>query len=187
MAKARKPPAKPKTTAKARPKKPRPVGDDETFWKIIERVEKKSRGDLEAACAAFTKELQALDDDTLVRVEISFCDAMKRSYDWDVWAAAYVIHGGCSDDSFWDFRAGLVALGKDVFEAALEDPESLASVRDVVDRTIFEGFQYVPEEVLEERGLKSKGVSYNAGSPSGKQFDEDDLPARFPRLHKKFG
>jgi hypothetical protein len=32
-------------------------------------------------------------------------------YRWDVWAAAYLIGGGCSDDSFTDFRAGVIALG----------------------------------------------------------------------------
>lgn len=32
-------------------------------------------------------------------------------YRRDLWAAAYIIGGGCSDDSFIDFRAGLIAQG----------------------------------------------------------------------------
>ena len=34
-------------------------------------------------------------------------------YRWDMWAAAYLIGGGCSDDGFIDFRAGLIAQGLD--------------------------------------------------------------------------
>ena len=34
-------------------------------------------------------------------------------YRWDVWAAAYLIGGGCSDDAFIDFRAGIIAQGRD--------------------------------------------------------------------------
>ncbi|MFD6821443.1 DUF4240 domain-containing protein [Streptomyces sp. NPDC060085] len=41
-------------------------------------------------------------------------------------AAAYLIGGGCSNDSFMDFRAGLIALGRDWYEKATADPDSLA-------------------------------------------------------------
>ncbi|MFH9352577.1 DUF4240 domain-containing protein [Kitasatospora sp. NPDC017646] len=45
---------------------------------------------------------------------------------WDVWAAAHLIGGGCSDDSFVGFRAGLIAFGRDWYERAADAPESLA-------------------------------------------------------------
>ncbi|MEI5006890.1 DUF4240 domain-containing protein [Streptomyces sp. PmtA] len=45
---------------------------------------------------------------------------------WDVRAAAYVIGRGCSDDSFMDFRAGLIALGRAWYERAIGPPDSLA-------------------------------------------------------------
>jgi hypothetical protein len=41
-------------------------------------------------------------------------------------AATLIEHGLMGDDSFDDFRAGLVALGRRTFEAALADPDSLA-------------------------------------------------------------
>jgi hypothetical protein len=43
-----------------------------------------------------------------------------------VWAAAYLIGGGCSDDSFMDFRAGLIAQGRDWYHKAAASPDSLA-------------------------------------------------------------
>jgi hypothetical protein len=41
-------------------------------------------------------------------------------------AAVLIEHGFLGDDSFDDFRAGLVALGRSTFEAALDDPDTLA-------------------------------------------------------------
>jgi TATA-binding protein-associated factor Taf7 len=41
-------------------------------------------------------------------------------------AAVLIEHGFLGDDSFDDFRAGLVALGRSTFEAALADPDTLA-------------------------------------------------------------
>ena len=46
-------------------------------------------------------------------------------YRRDLWAAAYLIGGGCSDDSFIDFRAGLIAQGHDWYHKAAA-PDSLA-------------------------------------------------------------
>ncbi|KUO20399.1 DUF4240 domain-containing protein [Streptomyces dysideae] len=56
-------------------------------------------------------------------------DALHR---WDVWAAAYLIGGGCSDDSFMDFRAGLIAQGRKWYERAATAPDSLADHPEVV-------------------------------------------------------
>ncbi|MDT5028802.1 MAG: hypothetical protein QOE61_5228 [Micromonosporaceae bacterium] len=42
-------------------------------------------------------------------------------------AAVLIEHGFLGDDSFDDFRAGLVALGRSTFEAALDDPDTLAA------------------------------------------------------------
>lgn len=42
------------------------------------------------------------------------------------WAAAYVINGGCSDDGFEYFRGWLITQGREVFQQALSDADSLA-------------------------------------------------------------
>jgi hypothetical protein len=47
-------------------------------------------------------------------------------YRYDLWAAAYLIGGGCSDDGFIDFRAGLIAQGRDWYHKAAASPDSLA-------------------------------------------------------------
>ncbi|MCO8120358.1 DUF4240 domain-containing protein [Stieleria sp. TO1_6] len=48
------------------------------------------------------------------------------AYRRDLWAVAYTVMGGCSDDCFMEFRMWLVTRGSDVFHAALKNPDSLA-------------------------------------------------------------
>jgi len=56
-----------------------------------------------------------------------FEDQRARAERDDIANAAMLIeHGFLGDDSFDDFRAGLVALGRTTFEAALNNPDSLA-------------------------------------------------------------
>jgi hypothetical protein len=43
----------------------------------------------------------------------------------DLWAAVYAICGGCSDDSFMDFRGWLIGRGEAAVVAAVRDPETL--------------------------------------------------------------
>lgn len=49
----------------------------------------------------------------------------RKSYTSDLWAAAFIAMGGCSDDCFDYFRAWLLYLGKEVYFEAIKDPESL--------------------------------------------------------------
>lgn len=175
------------------PKKAAAAEQGETqLWAIVERVNAVAKGDLDASIEAFRAELAALDDPTLLVVTAAFSAAMRRAYDRRLWQAAYVIHGGCGDDAFWDFRAGLVALGGDVFGAALRDPDSLAEIHDIEDRTLFEGFQYVPNQIIEARGLSDADHEQTPDEPSGPPWNADqgpkpgDLKRVYPRLCARF-
>jgi hypothetical protein len=110
---------------------------------------------------------------------------MDRAYSYNLWGAAYVIHGGCGDDTFNDFRSSLISRGRASFERALADPDSLAD--DDVDETtwFFEGFQYaVTAGVRAVTG--SRPGRRHPDRPSGEAWHENDLPVLFPRLSAKF-
>jgi Protein of unknown function (DUF4240) len=116
---------------------------------------------------------------------------MTNAYRWDLWGAAYVIGGGCSDDGFIDFRSWLVAQGPKIYGDALKDPETLAKVvSEDLDGQI-EGFQYIASQVWEEKTGKDAS-EYPPGDggprdePAGENWSEDDLPELFPKLWKKF-
>jgi hypothetical protein len=45
-------------------------------------------------------------------------------YRTDIWALAYLLRGGCSDDSFDDFRGWLILQGRKVFETTSAEPDN---------------------------------------------------------------
>lgn len=52
---------------------------------------------------------------------------MAESDRWTIMGAAVLINAGCSDDGFDYFRGWLIGQGRAVYEAAVRDPDSLAS------------------------------------------------------------
>jgi len=70
-----------------------------------------------------------------------------------LWAVAFDLGGGCSEDGFDDFRCWLISMGREVFEAAVRDPETVYEVAEHMgggDDVFFEEFQYVPSQVLRQ-------------------------------------
>lgn len=55
-------------------------------------------------------------------------DLMATAYTRTMWVAADEINSECSDDGFEYFRAWLMTRGRDVFERAVADPDTLADL-----------------------------------------------------------
>ena len=64
------------------------------------------------------------------------------AYKYGLWAAAAILCDGCTDDGFVDFRGWLIAQGREVYMAALKDPDSLTDVP-ACDNYYFESLGYV--------------------------------------------
>ena len=115
---------------------------------------------------------------------------MEQSYTWELWGAAYVANGGCSDDGFDYFRGWLLAQGRAAFERALSEPDSIA---DLVEEQ--EEAEY--EDMIGAAVLAYKDVTgaYPDGPPVmlpnlGESWDFDDadeMRRRYPRLWAKLG
>jgi hypothetical protein len=138
------------------------------------------------------KALSELPSDEVVEFDRLFTLFRRRAYRWDLWAAAYIMGGGCSDDGFMDFRTWLISMGRGVYEAALSDPETLVDVaerRDVED-FFFEGLTYVAGRVYERQmGSEMPNVSGpRPREPIGEPWPEDPdvLRQRWPRLFARF-
>ena len=72
--------------------------------------------------------LSASSEADIVQFGSHFHECRDAAFDARLWLSAVVIMGGCGDDSFDDFRGWLIAQGRDVFESALADPDSLAEL-----------------------------------------------------------
>ncbi|AKF11486.1 hypothetical protein DB32_008635 [Sandaracinus amylolyticus] len=110
-----------------------------------------------------------------------------RAYRWDLWHAAYVIEGGCSDDGFTDFRSGLIGLGREVFENALRDPLTLARLSG--DSAFSqEGMRYAARRAYERITGRRLAVDVaRAIEPAGEQLDEEVFLRKYAELERRFG
>jgi hypothetical protein len=96
--------------------------DIQGFWGLLDAA-KNSDTPIDTAVV---DHLSALSAEEILAFERHFSRLRNAVYRWDVWAAAYLIGGGCSDDRFSDFTAGLVALGREWYEQAAACPDALA-------------------------------------------------------------
>src|SRR5512142_3395867 len=104
------------------------------FWDLMEqaRADAAEGGAVwpsgSAIGAALVARLMPLPIDQIVESHLCFTRALRRAHQWKVCAAAFVIWGYISDDGFSDFKAGLVALGRDTFERVVVDADALADL-----------------------------------------------------------
>ncbi len=157
--------------------------DADQIWNLIEQVHMGADGVMDEKCRLLRQELAALSDDDLKNFAVHFDRFDAQAYAWSLWGAAYVLNGGCSDDAFTDFRATLISMGRRIYEAALEDPNSLGGVQFDRNDPCYEGFQYAVSDTLEARWgeLPAREVGFPP-EPSGEEWDEETVESLYPGL-----
>jgi hypothetical protein len=100
--------------------------DREQFWVMIEAARAASGGGCQAQTAQLVAALSQRSVDEVLAWDRIHGELMAESYGWDLWGAAHLINGGCSDDGFDYFRGWLLGQGRAIWQAALADPDSLA-------------------------------------------------------------
>lgn len=164
--------------------------NDAQFWGLIDATRLGVEEDPDAHIEALTAALAALPESEILQFHRIFSELWSRAYTWDLWAAASIIGGGCSDDGFTDFRGWLVSRGREVYEDALANPESLAEVVD--DECQIQGYLEAAGQAWARKMGKDDldFPEYWTGTspkePSGTRWAREDLPRRFPKLWKQF-
>lgn len=115
----------------------------DTFWALIQEAKDACGQDNDAWAKYIIDRLAGLGPEQSLMF-LNYMDAYKDlSYRYGLWDAAKIFReDGCSDDSFSYFRSWLIVQGKDVYMAALADPDSLADVEPYAD-CFFETAGYV--------------------------------------------
>lgn len=159
----------------------------DTFWKIIEDVHRESGGDMDCKCSLLEKRLLGLDEEDLRGFTEHFDRLDAEAYSWSLWAAADVMNGGCGDDTFSDFRAALISQGREIYERAMVDPDSLVELETGSVDLFHEGYQYVAHRVCDQRGIRSVNrMMVFPDEPSGEEWKQEDLPRLLPRLSARY-
>ena len=150
----------------------------------MEMASRESKG----KCAVFAKALRASLErkpkDAVEEFSSHLAAEINKANTWDLWGAAYLLKGGCSDDAFLYFRSWLLTRGRQPFEDSLRDPETLVSLvlRGQVDDFECEEVLSIASTVYEGRFGESLALDIDQGEPTGRPWKETDLPTRLPRL-----
>jgi hypothetical protein len=158
------------------------------FWELIEAARRMSAGHYQSEITALQQVLAPLDAGDIARFDNTFTALMAASYDWRLWAAAYVINPKCGEDCFEHFREYLVAQGRERFYATLQAPDNCAAWIKPEQAEGWEGIRYAAAEAYrQKRGKELRGTATPpAFTLKGKPFDSATVRTALPELARKF-
>ena len=169
--------------------------NDSTFWLLVDRTREASAENPARQAESLQSALEAMPEADIVAFTGVHRALANAAYDWNLWAAAFAIGGGCDDDGFDGFCDWIVSRGEHVYRAALADPASLAPLfasgrpddgRDRAYQTgIFWPAAWAAYETKTGRELPAAppaGAERRASEPAGIAW-EVEMPDRlFPTL-----
>jgi len=165
------------------------------FWKLIDKTREAANGDAKKQSDILTEELTKLSEEEIISFEQIFKDLKDKAYIGNLWDAATVIMDGCSDDGFQEFREWLVGRGKEAYENAMKNPETLVDILEASE-VIFPTLLGPAMEAYEK--VTGKDMPPNPrewpelqGRPTINTDKEEaellaEISARFPKLTAKF-
>ncbi len=175
---------------------------EQEFWNIItdsrsEWNPQLTTGNMDRQLDRLQILLSRLTPEDIVAFKKWYAQFHVAAYHWDLWAVAYLVNGGCSDDGFHYFRDWLISMGKDVYDRGMADADALVDVFTSPDLEItdFEEFGYVAGEVYEAKTgqeIPATGRKHPS-EPTGQRWSEDtdedeaELARRFPKVYAAFG
>jgi hypothetical protein len=86
--------------------------DEAQFWKLIEEARQEADGECDTQAEILIQKLLAYKPEELIAFDDIMFDLRIKAYRGDLWGAAYLINGGCSDDGFEYFRCWLIGQGE---------------------------------------------------------------------------
>lgn len=166
------------------------------YWNIVEKSlkYKNNQDDQEEF---LIKEIEKLSPKEIIGFRLRTDKFLYDTYNSEMWCAAYIMNGGCSDDGFEYFRNWVISRGKDVFYKAKENPDSLISEyiegEEFYD---FESFWYVALTAFENKtgkelydyisdDFKTTEGNYPEMNFTWKEEKPETMKAICPNLYEK--
>ncbi|GAA3455374.1 DUF4240 domain-containing protein [Dactylosporangium matsuzakiense] len=177
------------------------IMERDEFWAVVDGaragIEDTRDGDYaEEVAERVGARLAELGPAAAVAFTLRYDALMAESSSWNLWGAAYQMKGGCSDDAFDYFRGWLVVQGRDTWERAIADPDTLAGLGVDPDDDYLEceSMLSAGEAAFDDpddffAALKAARAELPAGTFTRQMRDDDwdfddpdEVRARLPRL-----
>ena len=186
--------------------------DKNNFWELIQSSYEEANGETDKQMELLINNLAQYSQEDILRFGEIYNIYANESYKEKLWAAAYVMNGGCSDDCFDYFRGWLISRGKEAYLNAMLNPDS------IIDLDLLEEEDYFENEEMLSVALRAFNINigtedYNVyferisdfelepeetfgivdeisfGEDIDADWDEDDeesLENLIPRLYEKY-
>jgi len=168
------------------------------YWESVDRARVNADDDREFL-DDLTKELETWTPKELVGFRLRTDILLSESYSSELWCAAYIMNGGCSDDGFEYFRCWLISNGQVMYEAAINDPDSIALHLEAEQEYYeLEEFWYAANNVFDnktgkdlndyiDRDVFNYGESHYVGTEfTWSEDDPESMKVICPRLYSRF-
>ena len=178
--------------------------DKNSFWKIIEYSKELSPKNKELQIDILIDILKEIETEKLVVFRKIREYYYKKSYTSNLWAIAYMLNNGCSDDGFDYYINWLISEGKQKYYDLQENPEKIVekyNSRDEING-YSEDFGLIETIAFEKKHSESIDYQldfdniYNKFQSDLNIFefteiefnwkDENDLKQLFPKFYSKF-
>lgn len=165
---------------------------EEEFWALVTRTD--AAQSQESLAKALSQKLSELTNEQLKAFDKIFGQQMRRCYLWSLWGAAYIITGCDSEYAFAEFRCFLISLGKERFEAVINEPDSLAQLaawpeKDGYAYPFVDEYDLLAGQLYEDRtGEELPFMPSGKATPMGKKFSTKpkELKKQYPQLSARF-
>lgn len=173
--------------------------DSTQFWTIIEKAKNDNNGNQDEFIGLLQEKLENLSEEDIIEFESILREKIIEANHYNVIAAQKIIEGFVSDDSFLYFRCWLISQGQKIFEDTIKNPDNLADIVKKNRNYEIEDLLYVTTFAFEKKTGREedenfprdvcieKGLDYDMlpNQTKGENWEEKDLPIRFPKLFNK--
>ncbi|MDH5681009.1 MAG: DUF4240 domain-containing protein [Spirochaetota bacterium] len=171
---------------------------EKDFWQVIEDI-RPIPYDRDKVENNLYQLLKNWPDDKIKAFSRVYQGKMNQAYTWGLWGAGFVINGGCSDDSFTEFRNWLISQGKDIYEKALEAPDDIAELTEIPwsdelrnNCPLLPELDLIAGMIYSERHFDDEDILplyVGPREPLGESWEEDNdvLAKLYPKLWAKYG
>lgn len=167
--------------------------DEKVFWRIIEESKLHSSSNQQQE-ERMIVELSKLAAEDVREFAVIFQTKMLELYRNDLWAIAYIINHGCSNDGFTEFRAWLICQGREFYGQTINRPEFVgeqvpaeASTIDADDSlSTCHSFDLIASSVYEEKTGYDMYMDWSKhrNEPKGEAQGKDRVEAQMILNHK---